>query len=164
MAADITPGVASDNAHGHVTTITLMAIQRARSGAIESQTNPVTAATTKIKLKNRLACLSASNTIGGFSVAAASIMPIKADKCVSIPTFSALTTSVPLPFVAPAITWSPACFGTATDSPVMSDSSHSLLPSTTTPSAGMCSPGATNTTSSTHKAIASNDSTSRLIG
>ena len=67
----------------------------------------------------------------------------------SAPTAVVFNTNKPTPFTAPPVTASPSCLATGRLSPVISDSSTSLLPSNTRPSTGSRSPGRTTTTSPT---------------
>ena len=62
---------------------------------------------------------------------------------VSAPTFVARTTSRPPALTVAPTTSSPGCFSTGTDSPVSSDWSTALAPSSTTPSVATFSPGLT---------------------
>ncbi len=62
---------------------------------------------------------------------------------VSLPTRSARITKPPVPFTVPAVTRAPGVFSTGIDSPVTIDSSTALVPSITTPSTGIFSPGRT---------------------
>ena len=65
----------------------------------------------------------------------------------SAPTAVARTSSRPVPLMAPPVTLLPGCLSTGRLSPVISDSSSSLRPATTSPSTGMRSPGRTITRS-----------------
>ena len=62
---------------------------------------------------------------------------------VSLPTFVARTTRRPPALTVAPATSSPGCFSTGTDSPVSSDWSTALVPSSTTPSVATFSPGRT---------------------
>ena len=62
---------------------------------------------------------------------------------VSAPTFVARTIRRPPAFTEAPATSSPGCFSTGTDSPVSSDWSTALVPSSTTPSVATFSPGRT---------------------
>ena len=68
---------------------------------------------------------------------------------VSSPVFVTSTVRDPPPTTDPATTASPLCLPIGSDSPVRSDSSTSLSPSTTVPSAGIADPGRTITRSPT---------------
>ena len=68
---------------------------------------------------------------------------------VSLPTRSARIRKLPEPFTVPPVTRSPVCFSTGMGSPVTSDSSIELEPSTIKPSVATFSPGRTRTRSPT---------------
>jgi hypothetical protein len=74
--------------------------------------------------------------------ACATRLTMRASK-VSAPTFSARITSEPVPLMVPPISGLPASFSTGSGSPLTSDSSIALPPSSTTPSTGTFSPGRT---------------------
>ena len=145
VAAVSAAGVASDSAHGQVTTSTATVIHSARDGSIAYHARATTAASTSSAPTNQRATRSASCAIFGFSVCARSIRRTMPASTVSCPTRPTRIVSGPFRFTAPPVSASPARFATARDSPVSSDSSTLLSPSTTVPSAGMAAPGRTAT-------------------
>ena len=95
------------------------------------------------------AILSATSTIFGFSAAACSIKATISDKRVCLPTALILIINGDSPWTEPPTTKSPTFLAIGRLSPVNKLSSAEDLPSKISPSAGMLSPGFTNTTSST---------------
>jgi len=67
----------------------------------------------------------------------------------SAPVLFAHMTKLPVRLIVPPITVAPACFIVGMDSPVIIDSSTEELPSSTTPSTGIFSPGRTRSRSPT---------------
>ena len=87
--------------------------------------------------------LSASLAMGALVAAASLTICMICARVVSSPTLVALHTRYPDWLIVAAETSSPACLSTGMLSPVRADSSTALMPSTTTPSTGMLSPGFT---------------------
>ena len=87
--------------------------------------------------------LSAAFAIGAFVAAASLTILIICERAVSSPTFMARHLIKPDWFTVAADTLSPTSLSAGTLSPVSADSFTALLPSITTPSAGMLSPGRT---------------------
>ena len=92
---------------------------------------------------------STSRWIGAFFACADSTSRTMRDSVVSAPMASVRTTSRPSPLTAPPVTRCPGSRATGRLSPVSSDSSTWLAPSSTSPSTGMRSPGRTTTRSPT---------------
>ncbi len=92
---------------------------------------------------------SATLWMGALFVWAASTSLIIWARAVSAPTFVALNLNDPVLLRVAPITVPPAPFSTGMLSPVIMDSSIAELPSTTTPSTGIFSPGRTTTISPT---------------
>ena len=86
---------------------------------------------------------SANFAIGAFDPWASSTNFIICDKAVSLPTLVALYLIVPFLFILAPIILSPIFFSTGILSPVSIDSSTEVIPSTTSPSTGIFSPGLT---------------------
>ena len=70
---------------------------------------------------------------------------------VSLPTPSTRMVNAPVELIVPPMTDAPGIFSTGIDSPVIIDSSTAEMPSITTPSTGMLSPGLTRTRSPTFR-------------
>ena len=70
---NIAVGVASDSAHGQVTTSTATAAISARDGSVGHQNTTAKAAASNTKIRNGFATRSASTARRGFSVAACAI-------------------------------------------------------------------------------------------
>ena len=87
--------------------------------------------------------------IGAFAACADSTMRMMRASVVSAPMAVVRTVSRPSPLMAPPVTASPSPFATGRLSPVTSDSSTWLRPSTMWPSTAMRSPGRTRTRSAT---------------
>ena len=157
-------GVASPSAHGHAITSTATAAesasesrpssgfthgrkpdaQRAASENTPGRANQpakAASATTRIAGTKTAVTRSANSWIGTLLACASSTRRMTFDRKVSSPTPVALTRSAPEWFTVDPRTLSPGSFSTGIDSPVARDSSTALLPSRTTPSVGIFSPG-----------------------
>ena len=143
-------GVAKPRAHGHATTSTDTAALNAAAPSPEISHQPirVSAEIVKITGTNTAETRSARRAIGAFvSCALATSSPIFA-RVVSAPTRVARTVNEPEVFTVAPVTVSPGCTSTGTDSPVSRDASTAEVPSTTTPSVAIFSPGRTRNRSS----------------
>ena len=142
-------GVARPSAHGHEMTRMQMAIEKANStlAPMASQTAPASTAIAMTAGTKTPAILSAMRAIGAFEALASSTRRMIWLIVVSSPTRSALKWMDPCLLIVAEVTLSPACFSTGIGSPVMADSSTLVVPESTTPSAGMRSPGRTMTSS-----------------
>jgi hypothetical protein len=109
----------------------------------------VTAATASTTGTNTALTWSTRRWIGAFLACADSTRRTMRASVDSAPTASVRTSSSPSPLIAPPVTRSPGPRGTGRLSPVISDSSTWLRPSSTSPSTGRRSPGRTTTTSPT---------------
>ncbi len=87
--------------------------------------------------------------IGALPACADSTMRMMRASVVSVPTASVSMASAPSALIEPPVTLSPRALATGRLSPVISDSSTWLRPSTTSPSTGRRSPGRTSTRSPT---------------
>ena len=145
----IAAGVARPRAHGQAitSTATALIIAVSRSPLAIHQPSSVTSASTSTTGTKMALTLSTRCWIGALAACASSTSLIMRDKVDSSPTALVRTSSTPAPFMAPPVTCSPACLLTGRLSPVISDSSTSLAPSSTTPSTGMRAPGRTTTRS-----------------
>ncbi|PHH88551.1 hypothetical protein CDD83_7381 [Cordyceps sp. RAO-2017] len=159
-------GTARPMAQGHETMSTVMAYVSAWTAASDAvlpraatptatQTTKVTAARATMTGTNSDAALSASRCILGFDSLASSTMAAMALMVLSPGRRARRTASVPAPLMVPAVTADPACFSTARDSPVSSDSSTSETPETTVPSVGTLASGRTRKVSPYCRSLAS---------
>lgn len=89
------------------------------------------------------AIVSASSWIGAFDVCASSTSLMICFSAVSWPTWVARMMIAPTWFFVPPTTWAPTVLSTGIASPVISDSSHVVVPSMMYPSVGIVSPGRT---------------------
>ena len=92
---------------------------------------------------NHPATTSARRWIGARLRCASATIRTICESTVSSPTFVATMMKPPVPFTVPPITVSPGPFSTGIGSPLIIDSSMLLLPSCTSPSTGILSPGRT---------------------
>ena len=138
-------GVARPSAQGQLMTRTDMprASAKATSFPAMSQARKVMTAMPMTAGTNIPETLSASLAMGALVAAASLTICMICARVVSSPTLVALQTRYPDWFIVAAETSSPACLSTGMLSPVRADSSTALMPSTTTPSTGMLSPGFT---------------------
>ena len=162
VPAMIAVGVARPSAHGQAMTSTATAsrIARCQSPVATPQPSSVTKARPITTGTNTALTRSTSRWIGAFLACADSTSRTMRASVDSAPTALARTSNGPLPLTEPPITCAPTATATGRLSPVTSDASTSLLPSTTRPSTAMRSPGRT-TTSSPTATCAIGSSTSR---
>ena len=147
VAAVTAAGVASESAQGQVTTSTASVISKARAGSCVHHHQATAAAAASTAPTNQAAARSASRATAGFSAWARSSRRRMEASTVSSPTRSMRTTRGLSVLRAPPMTRAPGATGRGMRSPVSSDSSTALSPSSTTPSAGTVSPGRTRTRS-----------------
>ena len=144
-------GVASPIAQGHAMMSTdtpaISAIVRAGSGPKNSQTSTVAAAIAITAGTNHKVIRSTNPWIGSLAPWASSTMRIICARVVSAPTRVARNCRLPAPLTVPPVTVSPAPFSAGIGSPVSMLSSTRLVPSMTSPSTAMRSPGRTMTMS-----------------
>ena len=136
VAASVTAGMASEMAHGQVTMSTATTTESARSGSIQHQIKPESAAATRIATKKPCAQRSAIKAAGGFSSAAFWTRSAICPNRVARPVSSTCSQTSPSRFWLPAMTTSPGFLGIGLASPVSSASSAWDRPATTTPSTG----------------------------
>ena len=146
-AANMAAGVASDRAHGHVTTKTATATIKACPGSRLHHHAHDAAAASSTPMRNGLARRSAIMATCGLELDALSIKATIWANRVSAPTRSSLTRTVEFRLWLPATTISPGLRASGRDSPVNSASSTMVVPDSITPSAAKDSPGCTRTTS-----------------
>ena len=142
-AITIASGVARPRLHGHATTnmLTKIFIANAKSLDMMHHITKAILAITRIVGTNTPLILSATFAIGAFvDVAFATSLTIS-ETVDSLPIFSALYLIVPSKFILPAITFAPASFFTGVLSPVIKASFMCVVPSTTSPSTAIFSPG-----------------------
>ncbi len=152
-------GAASDSAHGQVTTSTETTTHTTRDGSMVLQAAPAPTASSSTAHRNGPAQRSAAAVIAGRCERAARISAAMASARVSAPTRSTrMLTGAPT-LRLPATTASPSCRVTGRDSPVSSDSSARVQPSTITPSAAKASPCGTRTRSPTRSSSMSTGAT-----
>ena len=154
-------GVARPRAQGQEITSTATAFRVAtlQSPAHRPQPRKVTAAIAITTGTNTALTRSTMRWIGALRAWASSTSRMIRASAVSAPTAVVRNTRRPSPFTAPPVACPPGTFGTGRDSPVSSDSSTWLRPSTISPSTGMRSPGSTTTRSPTRtSAIATSTS------
>ena len=114
-----------------------------------AQTANVTTATAITAGTNQPATVSASRWIGARDRCASLTRRTICASSVSLPTRCACMITLPVPFTVPPVTRLSVVFSTGIGSPVTIDSSTLVLPSSTTPSTGMRSPGRTRSRSPT---------------
>ena len=141
-------GVARPSAHGQLITSTATAEVSASLMLPVStiHATKVTAEITNTTGTNTPATLSAMRAMGALVALASSTSWIILASDVSAPTRVARKVNEPVRLTVAALTVSPAVFSTGIDSPVSALSSRAELPSSTTPSTGMDSPGRTRRT------------------
>ena len=144
-------GVARPRASGQVITTTVMAnriawlkLRPASNQTINVSVPPISATSTSQK-----AARSASCCPGAFELWASCTSLTMWARAVSEPTFVARARSVPFLLIEPPINCAFGAFETGRLSPVTTDSSTSLMPSSTTASTGTLEPGLMRTTSPT---------------
>ena len=144
-AASRAVGVASPSAHGHATTRTATAaLHAAAAGSpVPSQKPRVATARAITQGTNTAAIRSASRCALALVACAWLTSRVICASSVPDPTWVAQTTSRPLMFTVAPVTGSPGPTSAGIDSPVTSDVSMAELPSTTTPSVAIFSPGRT---------------------
>mmetsp|Transcript_61810 Transcript_61810/g.146297 ORF Transcript_61810/g.146297 Transcript_61810/m.146297 type:complete len:219 (-) Transcript_61810:3343-3999(-) len=144
-------GVARPRAHGQAMTSTATALRIAASQlpVPSPQPSSVRAAMPMTTGTNTALTWSTSRWIGAFFACADSTSRTMRARVDSAPTAVVRMSSRPSALTEPPVTRSPTCLATGRLSPVISDSSISLAPSTTSPSTGIRSPGRTTTWSST---------------
>ena len=147
----IAVGVARPSASGHVMTTTVMAKRMAwlKLRPASSQTTKVSVPPTSATSTSQKAARSASCCPGAFELWASWTSFTIWARAVSEPTFVARARSVPFLLIEPPISWAPGAFETGRLSPVTTDSSTSLMPSSTTASTGTLAPGLMRRTSPT---------------
>ena len=144
-------GVASPNAQGQAitSTATLLRMALCQSPPSSPHNNRVSRAIPSTTGTNRALILSTSRCTGALPACADSTRAMMRESMLLAPRLSAITSSRPLPLMAPPMTRCPTPLSTGKLSPVSRDSSTWLIPSTTTPSTGMRSPGRITTLSPT---------------
>ena len=149
-------GVAKPKLHGQaiINTATKTCNAKLKPSPAHSQPTAATTPKTSTTGTKYPATTSARRAIGALPACAASTKRTICISSASPPTRVARTMSAPAPLRLPPVTASPGALTTGSDSPVSSDSSTVELPSTTSPSAGMRSPGRTRRQSSTLMASA----------
>ena len=147
-------GVASPSAHGHATISTATAAVNAVAAPapVPSQKPSVAAASAMTTGTNTPDTRSARRCTCAFPLCAASTSFAIWASCVSPPTRVARTTSRPPELTHDPTTASPGPTSTGTGSPVSIDTSTAELPSSTTPSVAIFSPGRTTNRSPTRSA------------
>ena len=150
-------GTASPMAHGQamISTVTAdtSACRYAGAGPTSNQTTKVTMAIDSTTGTNTAETRSASRWIGALLPCACWTRRMIRDSTVSPPTRSTRTRSAPFRLSVAPMTVSPGRLVIGVGSPVSIDSSTLLAPSTTTPSAGIVSPGRTRTSSPGRSAV-----------
>ncbi len=150
-------GTASPMAHGQamISTVTAdtSACRYAGAGPTSNQTTKVTMAIDSTTGTNTAETRSASRWIGALLPCACWTRRMIRDSTVSPPTRSTRTRSAPFWLSVAPMTVSPGRLVIGVGSPVSIDSSTLLAPSTTTPSAGIVSPGRTRTSSPVRSAV-----------
>ncbi len=154
-------GVARPSAQGQAITSTATAwiVAAAQSPCSRPQPRPVSTATTMTTGTKTALTRSTSCCIGALRACADSTSRTMRASWDSAPTAVVRTTTRPSTLSAPPVTRSPASRATGRLSPVSSDSSAWVRPSTIVPSAGKRSPGRT-TVSSPTRSCASGTSSS----
>ena len=151
-------GVASPSAHGQAITRTATAAGKAAAGSTNNQATSVSSAIPITTGTNTADTRSASRCTGALPACACSTSRASWASCVSAPTRVARTTSRPPAFTVPPATASPGPTSTGTDSPVSMLASTADVPSTTSPSVAIFSPGRT-----TNRSPTARDSTGTRI-
>src|SRR3989344_3925606 len=143
-------GVATPSAHGQEMMSTAMKAS-SPCGKLPAAHQPKKArkATATTAGTKYAVTLSARRCTAAVLACASSTILMIWDSAVSAPTRVVLKRNRPVRLIVPPITALPAAFSTGMDSPVSMDSSTEELPSSTTPSVGIFSPGRTTTVSST---------------
>ena len=151
VATIMATGVASPSAHGHEITSTAIPVDSANSNPCpsKSHTTKLMSAIPMTIGTNTPLILSASLAIGALELAASCTSSMILAIVVSAPTRVAVNCTAPLLLIVAAISTSPAAFSTGTLSPVIADSSTTVVPDTTVPSTGMLCPGFKSTVSPT---------------
>ena len=151
VPAMIAAGVASPSAQGHAitSTATAFSVACAQSPLAKPHAIHVTSAIATITGTKTSLTRSTSRCTGAFAAWADSTLRMMRASADSAPTASVFTTSRPSAFREPPVTRAPADLATGRLSPVMSDSSTCDVPSITSPSTAMRSPGRTTTRSPT---------------
>ena len=142
LAAATAAGVASDSAHGQVTTSTASVAAKARVGSNHSHSPATTAASTRITATNCTAARSASSAIGGRSACARSISAPMAASVESCARACATTWMAAPRFTLPPSSRSPARCETGIDSPVINASSSVAVSFSSSASTGTTAPRA----------------------
>jgi len=147
----IAVGVARPSASGQVMTTTVIAYSMAvaKDSPAASQTARVAAPPMSATNTSQNAARSASRWPGALEFWASCTSFTIWASAVSAPTFVARMRSVPFLLIVAPITSDPGPFDTGRLSPVTTDSSTSLRPSSTTPSTPILSPGRTSMRSPT---------------
>ncbi len=149
VASSTASGVASPSAHGQAITRTETPIMRdwaadvprARCQAVEANARSRMAGTKTPTTRSATAWMRGREA---WASSTARMMPAST---VAAPVRVTSRMNEPCRFMVPPMTGDPGCFATGRDSPVTSDSSTSLSPSRTRPSAATRSPGTTSTRS-----------------
>ena len=138
-------GVASPSAHGQAMTSTATARITAPSTPSPASHQPakVSSASPSTTGTNTAATRSTSRCTGALTACASCTRRMMCASTLSLPAAVTCRRTRPSPLMAPPVSLSPAALGTGSGSPVSMDSSTCVLPSATTPSAGMRSPGRT---------------------
>ena len=145
-------GVAIPRAHGQAMITTETKASKDEARPIPPRKYHVRADPVAIRMTNgtkKAEIRSASRCNGAFPICASSTSFAICERTVSCPTFVARIFSSPVSLIVAPITSLPAVLSRGRLSPVIMDSSAAELPSTTTPSTGIRSPGRTTRTSST---------------
>ena len=152
--ATMAVGVASPSAQGQAMTRTETALISAGSRPAPERTHAAKVTTARPTTIGTNTALTRSTIrwMAGLAACALSTSRITRPSVESPPTARTSTSMKPLMFIDPAITASAGCLETGTLSPVMSASSTSASPRSTTPSAATRSPGRQMTTSPVFKA------------
>ncbi len=147
----IAVGVASPSASGQVITTTVIAnsIASLRGRPTASQVTSVAAPPISATNTSQNAARSASLCPGALEFCASCTNFTICASAVSAPTLVARTRSVPFLLIVAPVTGDPGALDTGRLSPVTTDSSTSLRPSSTTPSVPILSPGRTSSRSPT---------------
>ena len=157
-------GAASASAHGQVTASTAIAIEKLRDGSNHHQTAAAPNARRIVSGATQRAMRSANGVSLGRDDSASSVSRARLAAVVASPVRVTRTNTGALKFSEPLA--SDVCIPrlTGRDSPVSSDSSNSLSPSTMMPSAPTASPVATRIMSPARSSAAATCEPSRLAG
>mmetsp|Transcript_61822 Transcript_61822/g.146361 ORF Transcript_61822/g.146361 Transcript_61822/m.146361 type:complete len:238 (-) Transcript_61822:323-1036(-) len=144
-------GVARPRAQGQAMTSTATALMSAcsQSPVTTAQPRKVASAMPRTTGTNTALTRSTMRWMGAFAAWADSTIRMMRASVVSAPMAVVRTVSAPSALMAPPVTLSPTALGTGRLSPVMSDSSIWLRPSTISPSTATRSPGRMTTRSPT---------------